>query len=314
MTERQIPHEVAPAASVHAPSAPAPAAPWLVAAPFIFLLLWSLGFPVAAIALEYVDPMPLLSARFALVLLVLAPLYVWIRPPMPRRRADWGHQIMVGFLLQTLYFGLAWSALSLGSSAGTLAMIVSLQPVIVALASPRVTREQLDGRRWMGIVLGLAGALLVIGGRSGVEGLSLPGILCAVGALLGMSGATLYEKRFGVAQHPVTANLIQYGVGLATTLPLTLLMGPLHYEINTVVIASLAYLVIGSSLIAITLLLLMVRRGEAARVSALFYLVPPCTALLAWLLLGEKMPPLAWIGMAVAAIGVVLVRSRPATR
>ncbi|WP_106475716.1 DMT family transporter [Phytohalomonas tamaricis] len=281
---------------------------WLSAGPAIFLLLWSLGFPIAKIATGYVDPMLLLAARFALVLVVLLPLFVWLRPPLPRTRAAWGHQIVIGFLIQTLYFGLAWSAFALDASAGTVALIVSLQPVLVALLAPSITGEVIGLKRWIGFALGLAGAVIVILGRAEAEATSTAGIVCAVGALLGMSSATLYEKRFGVSQHPVTSNVIQYTTGLVTTLPLAFVFGQLSFTVNGVVIASLAYLVIGNSLIAISLLLAMIRRGEASRVSALFYLVPPCAALLSWLLIGEEMPPLAWLGMAVAAVGVALVR------
>ncbi|OHV08989.1 multidrug DMT transporter permease [Kushneria phosphatilytica] len=281
---------------------------WLTAGPGIFLLLWSLGFPVAKIATGYVDPMLLLALRFLCVLAVLLPLALWLRPPLPKRRADWGHLIVTGFLLQTLYFGLSWSSFAFHASAGTVALIVSLQPVLVALAAPAMVGEVISRRRWLGFMLGLVGAVIVIMGRSAVEATSIPGLLCAFGALLGITSATLYEKRFGVSHHPVTSNLIQYATGLITTLPLAVLFGQLDADFNGVVVASLAYLVIGNSLIAITLLLAMIRRGEASRVSALFYLVPPCAALLAWLMLGEAMPLLAWLGMAVAAVGVALVR------
>ncbi|RKR06274.1 drug/metabolite transporter (DMT)-like permease [Kushneria sinocarnis] len=281
---------------------------WLPLAPAIFLLLWSLGFPVARIATGYVDPMLLLALRFVCVLIVLLPLALWLRPPLPKRPADWGHLVVTGFLIQTLYFGFSWSAFAFHASAGTVALIVSLQPILVALAAPALVGEVIGLRRWLGFVLGLVGALIVVVGRTAVEATSAIGLLCAFLALLGMSGATLYEKRFGVSQHPVTANLIQYTTGLITTLPLAVIFGQLHADFNGVVVASLAYLVIGNSLIAITLLLAMIRLGEASRVSALFYLVPPCASLLAWLMLDEAMPPMAWLGMGIAAAGVALVR------
>ena len=111
----------------------------------------------------------------------------------------------------------------------------------------------------------------------------------------------------------MTANLIQYAVGVVVMLPLAFAFEDMNVAWTGEMLAALAYLVIGNSLIAITLLLAMIRHGEASRVSALFYLVPPSAALLAWLLIGEEMPPLAWAGMAVAAVGVALV-GRPAPR
>ena len=125
-----------------------------------------------------------------------------------------------------------------------------------------------------------------------------------------MTAGTLYEKRFGVAQHPVTSNLVQYAVGFAAVLPLAWALEDMHVFWTGAMVASLLYLVIGNSLVSVTLLLAMIRRGKASRVSALFFLIPPIAAVIAWLLIGEAMPPLAWIGMAFAAAGVA-VASRP---
>ncbi|GGY01075.1 peptide ABC transporter ATP-binding protein [Litchfieldella qijiaojingensis] len=298
------------AANERSPATGAPTAiassPWLRAAPAAFLLLWSLGFPVAKIGTAYVDPIVFLTLRFALVLVVLAPLAIWLRPPLPTRRIDWLHLSVVGTLIQTVYFGFCYTAFALGTSAGTVALVVSLQPILVALLAPALVKEVIGPKRWVGFGLGLAGAVIVILGRSTIEATSWLGLASAVAALLGMTAATLYEKRFSMAQHPVTANAVQYAAGLITTLPLGLLFGSLHITWSGEMIAALAYLVIGNSLIAITLLLAMIRRGEASRVSALFYLVPPCAALLSWLLIDEAMPPLSWVGMGVAAIGVVM--------
>ncbi|MNT47671.1 EamA-like transporter family protein [compost metagenome] len=104
---------------------------------------------------------------------------------------------------------------------------------------------------------------------------------------------------------------MQYGVGLAVTAPLAFLLEPMHIEWTGALLGSLAYLVVGNSLVAITLLLTMIRHGEASRVSALFFLVPPCTAVIALLILREPIPPLAWPGMALAALGILLVTRKP---
>lgn len=134
----------------------------------------------------------------------------------------------------------------------------------------------------------------------------MAGSLCAVGALAGMTSGTLYEKRFGVGGHPVTTNLLQYAVGLAAILPLALALEEQRIDWTGELLLSLGYLVIGNSLVSITLLLAMIRRGEASQVSALFFLVPPLAALIAWPMLGDVVPPVAWAGMAVAAVGVVV--------
>ena len=133
-----------------------------------------------------------------------------------------------------------------------------------------------------------------------------------MGGLIGITGGTLYEKRFGVTHHPVTTNLIQYAVGAACTVPLAVLSERFQIDWSWTFVGVMAYLVLGNSLLAITLLLAMIRAGEVARVSALFYLVPPLSALVAWPVLGEAMPLWGWAGMAFAAVGVALVSRKPA--
>lgn len=279
---------------------------WLQAAPFLFLLLWSGGFAVGKIGILYTGPFTLLALRYGLVLVVLLPLLAWFRPALPRTRRAWINLAVVGFLIQVLYFDLSYFAFRYGISAGALALIVSMQPIVVGLAAPAFAGERVGLRRWAGLLLGLAGAALVIVSRAAVEVTSPGVILLAVGALFAMSGASLYEKRFGLPQHPLVTNSVQYAVGFICTLPLALFLDDGHVDWSAPFIAALAYLVIGNSLIAISLYLAMIRAGEVSKVSALFFLVPPCSALIAFALLGEAMPLLAWAGMALAASGVAL--------
>ena len=279
--------------------------PWLrLGAPVAFLLLWSGGFAFAALGLEHAEPMTFLAMRYAVVLAVLAPLVLVLRPPLPAGAAAWGHLLVVGFVVQVAYFGLVYVGIGSGVAAGTMALVVSLQPVLVALLAPRLAGERVGALRWVGLGVGLLGAALVIVARSAVETPSTFGLLCAVGGLFAMTIGVLYENSFGVGGHPVTSNTVQYAVGLAGTLPLAWAFEEMRVEYTAGLLVSLGYLAVAGSLISITLLLAMLRRGEASRVSAMFFLVPPVAALIAWALLGDTMPPLAWAGMALAALGV----------
>jgi len=199
-----------------------------------------------------------------------------------------------------------WMAFVKGSSAGSLALITSLQPILVALLIPLVSREKVSLTRWLGLVLGLTGTVLVLYGNFGIQPLSRVAFVFSITALLAFTLATVWEKRFGISHHPLTSNIIQYAVGLLFTLPLAILIEPMRVSVTPEFLIALAYLVLGNSILAISLLLMMIRNGEATRVSALFFLVPPTAALIAWLIMGERMTPLAWLGMAVAAFGVWL--------
>ena len=279
---------------------------WLLLAPFLFLALWSTGYPVAKVALTYAEPMTLLTLRFGSVVLIMAVLFAVMRPPLPQRRMDWVHLVIVGVLIQSFYFGLSYIAFRAGVAAGTAALIMSLQPILVALAAPTWTGEAIGWRRWAGLALGLSGTIIVIAARSEVETPSLLGFACAGVALVAITAGSLWEKRFGRGHHPVTANLIGYAAGVVLIVPMMLWLDTMVVDWTWQFGAALGYLVIGNSVIALGLLLAMIRAGEVSRVSALFFLVPPLAALLGWLMLGEVMPPVAWIGMAVAALGVLL--------
>lgn len=284
---------------------------WLAFAPLIFLLLWSTGYSVAKVGLQYTDPMTLLALRFGAVVLIMALLFVILRPPLPRSRADWGHLALVGFLLQAVYFGLTYYGFQAGIGAGTMALLMSFQPILIALLAPVWASETVSRKTWIGLLLGLAGAVVVIGARSGIEPPSFLGLVFAMGALSGITLGSLWEKRFGLSHHPVTQNLIGYGAGFAGILPALALQDSFAVDWTWQFSAALAYLVIGNSVIAVGLLLAMIRAGEVARVSALFFMVPPLAAFIAWPMLGEIMPPLAWLGFVLASAGVYIATRKP---
>ncbi|WP_261341461.1 DMT family transporter [Fuscovulum blasticum] len=277
----------------------------------VFLILWSAGFAVAKLAVAHAAPLTVLALRYVLVLVLLLPVALVMRPRFPGARGM-ADVAVVGFLIQVMYFGLCYLAFKSGVSAGGVAIVVCLQPILVALIAPRLVGERVSALGWLGLGLGLAGAALAILGRSAVQAENLFGLICTVLALIGITAGTLYEKRFGAAHHPVAANLIQYAVGAAFCVPAALLTENTAIDWTPGFVWSMAYLVLGNSLLAMSLLLAMIRAGAVSRVSSLFYLVPALSALFAWPLLGETVPPLTWAGMALAAVGVALVSRRPA--
>jgi drug/metabolite transporter (DMT)-like permease len=288
---------------------------WLATAPVLFLLLWSSGFVFLKLGLRDADPLTFLALRYASVVAILSVAFVLLAPPLPRTRRAWMHLASVGLLLQAGYFSGTYLSLKCGMSAGAVALITSQQPILIGLLAPALAHERVDRTRWVGLILGVSGAALVILSNSNVQAASPAGVLFAGLALFSITGGTLLEKRSGAPTHPVVANLVQCGVGLAVAGPLAYLLEPMHVAWTAGLIGSLAYLVLGNSIVAISLLLAMIRFGDASRVSALFFLVPPCTAVIALVVLHEPIAPLAWPGMLCAAAGIHLVmrpaRARP---
>lgn len=283
---------------------PASRPSWLIAAPFIFLMLWSGGYTVAKVALQYAPPMTVLVLRYGAVVTIMLVLALVLRPPLPQTKSGWGHPAFTGFLIQTVYFGMTYLAFLNGVAAGTAALVMSLQPILVALVAMRWSGERTSAFGWIGLALGLSGTAIVILARAGIEAPPVLGLGLAFLGLAGITLATLWEKRFGLAYHPVTSNLIGYAAGLLGVLPFMLMREGGTVAWTPEFLAAMVYLVIGNSVIAVGLLLAMIRAGEVAKVSALFFLVPPFAALIAWAILGEVMPPLAWAGLAMAGLGV----------
>ena len=279
---------------------------WLIAAPVIFLFLWSGGYVVAKVGLVYSPPLTLLALRYICVVVLMAVLFVFIKPKLPKTKKDWGHLAIVGLFMQTVYFGMCYIAFINGIGAGTAALIMSLQPILVAIIAPGWSGEHVSMKQWGGLILALLGTAIVILARSGFGPTPVFGLVCASIALAGITFATLWEKRFGVTHHPVTSNLIGYTVGLIGILPFMFWLETPQVDWTWSFAAALFYLVIGNSVIAVGLLLAMIRAGEVSKVSALLFLVPPLAALIAWLVLDEVMPPIAWLGLIMAGAGVFL--------
>lgn len=279
---------------------------WLVFAPSIFLFVWSTGYVAAKFGLGFIEPFTFLALRYGLIVLIMTVLFIVLRPKSPKTAKDWGHLAIVGVLMQAVYFGFCYMAFNLGMAVGTLSLLLSLQPILVGLIAPRWSGETVGIKQWLGLVFGLLGAVIVILARSDIEPPSVLSFTFAFLALAGITSASLWEKRFGSSHHPVTANFVGFAAGLLGVLPFMFIFEEITVVWTWQLIVSLFWLVIGSSLIGVGLLWAMIRAGDVAKVSALFFMVPPLAAFFAWIVLDELMPPLAWAGMGVAAMGVYI--------
>jgi len=285
---------------------------WL--APLAFLVFWSAGYTGVKIGVADVEPITLLALRYIGVVVLLVPAMAILRPPLPRDPIAWLHMIVVGVLVQACYFGGTNLAISLGVSAVGMTIVLALQPILVALIAPRIVGERVDARVWAGLMLGIAGALVAVAAKGGTAGGTIAGIVTTCFALVFITAGTIYEKRFGAPHHPVVSNLVQSSAALAISLPAAMLLESGRINVTMSLVASLSYLVIFNSVIAMMLLFAMIRRGAASRVSALFFLVPPTSSLIAWVVLGEAITVLTWLGMALAGAGVLVVGSPFRTR
>ncbi|BCK86346.1 hypothetical protein MIZ01_0100 [Sideroxyarcus emersonii] len=276
------------------------------AMPLVFVLLWSTGFIVARYGMPLAPPMTFLALRYAFSILCLLPWVVLAGISWPRVRAQWLHLSVSGVLMHGGYLGGVWAAVKAGMGSGLIALIVGLQPVLTAfwLSS---TGSHVTRRQWTGLLLGFAGLVLVVsrkfgaGGEATVFNLSL-----AVFALLSITTGTLYQKRFVTPCDVRSANTVQLLAALIVTLPLALLEAePVRW--NAEFIGAMAWSVLVLTVGASSLLYMLIHRGAATTVTSLLYLVPPTTALMAWVLFSEPITPVTLVGTALTALGVSLV-------
>jgi drug/metabolite transporter (DMT)-like permease len=282
------------------------------AMPWLFVVIWSTGFVVARLAMPHAPPFGFLSYRFALSALCLTAWIVIARAAWPVGRAQWGHLLVTGVLMQAGYLGGVWAAVKAGLGAGTAALLVGLQPVLTAVWMSRAGREDraagVSAQQWLGLVLGFAGIALVVWRKLGGE-VTPANLALATVALLSITIGTLYQKRFVGRCDVRSASAVQMLAALVVCLPLALLETE-KIEWHADLLAALAWSVGVLTLGGSSLLYLLIQRGEATTVTSLLYLVPPCTALLAWAMFGESLTPLMMLGMALTVMGVALVVRR----
>lgn len=278
----------------------------LALAPGLFVLLWSTGFIGAKLGLPYAEPLSFLLIRFACVIGLLGLLALVLRRPWPHRPTQWLHIAVAGALLHGGYLSGVFLAIHTGMAAGVVALIVGIQPLLTAFLSASMVGERVSGRQWMGLVLGFGGVTLVVWDKLGFGGLSGAGFAFSTLALVSITLGTLYQKRYCAELDLWSGSVIQFVAAALVLLPFALAFETMRVAWSGQFVFALGWLIFVLSLGAISLLHLLIRRGAATRVSALFYLVPPTTALLAFLIFGEKLGLAAVAGMAIAAAGVAI--------
>jgi drug/metabolite transporter (DMT)-like permease len=286
----------------------------LAAMPAVFVLIWSTGFIVARFGMPHAGPMGFLAWRYALSIVAFLAWIAWSRAAWPQTRTQWAHLAVTGVLMHAGYLGGVWAAVKAGIGAGTSALIVGFQPMLTALWVSAMGREhRVAPRQWLGLALGLAGLLLVVGRKLDVGEVTPLNFALAIGALLSITVGTLYQKRHVVSCDVRTANTVQLGAALIVTAPLAWWESmPMH--LNAEFAAAMAWSVLGLTLGGSSLLYLLIQRGAATRVTSLMYLVPPSTAVMAWFIFGEPLGMQVLAGMALTALGVWLVLREPAAR
>jgi drug/metabolite transporter (DMT)-like permease len=283
---------------------------WLRAMPVVFVGIWSTGFIVARYGMPNSPPFTFLAWRYFFSILCFLLWVWWAKVRWPEGRQQWLHLGVTGVLMHAGYLGGVWAAVKVGMGSGLSALIVGLQPVLTAVwLSSR--GGHVSRRQWQGLALGFVGLGLVLSRKleGGVE-VTPWSLTMAIMALFAITVGTLYQKRFVQPCDVRSANAVQLMAALIVTLPIAAL------ETETAnwsaqMMGAMAWSVIGLTLGGSSLLYMLIQRGAAASVTSLMYLVPPTTAVIAWVLFDEPITLVTLLGIAITAAGVSLVVRPP---
>ncbi|MFS2163616.1 DMT family transporter [Variovorax sp. Varisp62] len=287
-------------------AATARSAGWLRAMPAVFVLIWSTGFIVARYGMPYAPPLKFLAVRYALSLACFGLWVALARVAWPQQRAQWGHLAVTGILMQAGYLGGVWAAVREGMGAGLVALLVGIQPVLTAVWLS-FHGGRISQRQWGGLGLGFAGLVLVVLRKLGQGGeVSVLTMGLTLMALVSITAGTLYQKRFVAPCDVRSASAVQMAAALLVTLPFAALESEsIQWNLHSG--GAMAWSVLALSLGGSSLLYMLIQRGTATAVTSLLYLVPPCTAVMAWLLFSEPITLVTVLGIALTAVGVSLV-------
>lgn len=287
---------------------------WLRAIPAVFVLIWSTGFIVARYGMPHAPPLSFLALRYALSIACFLAWIAWAKVAWPQSRAQWLHLSLTGILMHAGYLGGVWVAVKAGMGSGLSSLIVGFQPVLTAIwlaYSLRGSDQPVVSRRqWLGLLLGFVGLLMVVWRKltlgTPLDHVTPANMAFALAALLSITVGTLYQKRYVQACDVRSANTVQLLAALVVTLPFAL-METEAMRWNGELAGAMAWSVLGLTIGGSSLLYMLIQRGAAASVTSLMYLVPPTTAMMAWVLFGETITAATLAGTALTALGVSLV-------
>lgn len=279
----------------------------VAAAPYVFVLLWSTGFVVARYGTDDAGPFTFLALRLAIASVLLAVVALVVRAPrISWEGAKWA--AVSGLGMHALYLGGVFLAISWGMPSGVSALIAGLHPVVTTVNARWLLHERLKRWQWFGVMLGFTGVIVVVVDHlaNASAGVTLGTLICSAVSVGGMSMGTLVQRRHGSTMPLLWGTVVQY-----TASSLVLFVGIGTYEgfrfhVTTRSVFALLWALLVLSTAAVLIMLWLLQRHAAVKVSSLFFLTPALSTLESVLLFGEKLGALVVVGLVIALTGVSL--------
>ncbi|WP_334187336.1 DMT family transporter [Noviherbaspirillum sp.] len=272
-----------------------------------FVIIWGSGYLASKTGMQYAAPFTFLTLRYAFGILCLLPWMLMARPSWPSSRREIMHICVAGLLMHAVNLGGSHHAQYLGMSAGVTALLLSTQPLLTAVVAHRLMGERLGAAQWAGVVLGLAGVMLVVWHKIDVQAVTLASLFAAAVSLTAITAGTLYQRAFCKTVDLRSAALLQFVISLAVLAPLAWIGEGMVVRWSWPLVFSILFLVVLASILAVNALHVLMRRGQATKVTSLFFLTPIVAVLLEWMMFGVVPTLLSVAGIAVTCAGVALV-------
>jgi drug/metabolite transporter (DMT)-like permease len=273
--------------------------------PFVFAILWASSYTAAKVGLADITPYAFVAVRLTIAAAAALVMVALLKRPWGPVQRRWPHLLIGGALVHGLALATAHAAL-VSVAATPTALVHAFHPILTAALGVALLGERFAWWQWLGFALGLAGVVL------GVPHDADYGVMALLGlSLFGLSGGTLYLKKFAADVPPFEATAMQLVGGALMAIVLTIFFEVPHARFTGSLFAAMTWNVAVMSIGGMAIYNLMMDRYGAAKAASGFFIVPGASALVAWLLIDEHLKPVALIGLVAATVGVALVWWKP---
>ena len=273
--------------------------------PFIFILLWSSAFITTKPIIDNSDPFSALAFRFALVALGFFLFSIYSKKKIIVDRKNFFESFFSGVLFHGVYLGGVFFSISRGMPTGIAALIVTLQPILTNALSGPILQEKVSIKQWGGVLLGFSGAVMVLGFDIGTE-IPTVGLVATVIALIAITTSTIWQKKLSNNLPLSVSNMNQALGGFIFHIIIIILFAEPYINFSFTFLIAMSHQIFLVSFGAFTILMFLIKRNSASKTVSIFFLIPPTSAVMAWLFLNESLSNLDLLGFMIATIGVYI--------
>ena len=273
--------------------------------PFIFIILWSSAFVTTKPIIDNSDPFAALAFRFFFVTLGFFIFSIYTKQNILINHKNLLQSFFSGILFHGIYLGGVFYSVSIGMPTGIAALIVTLQPILTNALAGKILDEKVSFKQWIGVILGFLGAALVLGFDIGTS-LPVIGVIASFIALLAITTSTLWQKKISNDLPLSVSNMYQAMGGCFFHIMIIFIFSEFYINFTPIFLIAMSHQIFLVSFAAFTILMFLIKNNSASKTVSIFFLIPPTTAIMAWLFLNEKLNNLDLIGFAVATLGVYI--------